>query len=1037
MSSYCWERARPRSLVAGLIALFFIAIPLHAQDAGTIAGTVTADDGSVMSSVQISVEGTSLGALSDGGGQYQITNVPAGEYTVVAQSLGYGTVREEGVSVTAGQTTEINFQLARRALELSGIVVTGVTEATERANVPFSVGRLSSDDMPVMPTSAVGALQSRVAGAQVVQSSRPGVSDNIMLRTPTSVNRSNQPLFVVDGVILTESDVDISSMDIESIEVVKGAAAASLYGSRAAAGVVQIRTVRGSSHEEGQTVFRVRSEFGTSEIANPIAWAQHHNFRMNDQGQFIGSDGQVAEDRSQAATTRFGFQDQQYPGAVYDNIGALFSPGNTQSHQVSLGHNAAGTGWQATAGRQTEGGVVRGHDGYERTDLRLNVDHRPRDDLSVSVNAFHMRSFRDNLPGNTFFDFIQIAPDVDLLQPDPDGTPFVFQPDPQGIRVNPLYRIHNQTHEDRRTRTLAGADARYSPLSWLSVDVNVSYDRSDREGFNWIPRGSKTDDRPDGGDGESNRFSAFTDGLNASGGISLTRFFGDLRARTAIRGLIEEENRNQISAGGSNMAVGGIPDLGVNQSVSIGSLEETVRSTGGFLTTELDYDNRYIMNALVRRDGSSLFGPDQRWHTYYRLSGAYRMASEDWWPFDDIGEFRLRYSRGTAGGRPNFADRFEVFNVGSGGTLSLATLGNRELRPEKTTEQEFGIDVIAFDRLSVEMVYARQETVDQLIQVPLPSMFGFGSQWQNAGTIEGSTFEVQANFAVLERPNFTWMAGIVADRSTNRITAYDSPCFLDGNLYRCAGERFGTMWGQRFATGFEDIGHLHDSGSAGAFQVNDDGLLVAVGEGNSWRDGVSQELWGSTVTVDGREYDWGMPIMQVDEDGQRQLHRIGDSNPDLTLGFSNTVNWGQVSLYGLLDTQFGGEVYNRTKQRMYQWARAGDQDQVGRSDEEKKPLSYYSSYLYDVNRRNSWFVEDASFVRLRELSVSYNMDANRFGFLQGTGVDRVNLSLVGRNLIYWTDYSGYDPSVGTSINRDDNFAYPSYRSLTASVDIRF
>lgn len=1033
-----WEVHGSTRSLAVLVALVLAAAPpLAAQQTGSVRGQVTsAETGEPLVGVQIHVPDTGIGVVTNAQGAFLLLNVPAGTQVVRAQSIGYRPA-ESTVEVRAGEAVVLNFELVQTAVALDEIIVTGVTEATRRANVPFSVGRVGQEQMPVVSAEAVSALQARVSGVNVVASSRPGVADEIMLRTPTSVFRSNQPLFVVDGVILTESSVDISSLDIASVEVVKGAAAASLYGSRAAAGVIQIRTVRGDAHPEGETVFRVQSEFGTSSIANPIGWARHHNFQMNDQGQFVDGDGNVVPDRMLAATTKYGFQDQKYPTKVYDNIGALFNPGNSQSHRISLGHNAGGTSWHAMIGHQREDGVVRGHDGYRRTDVRLNVDHRPRSDLSVAFTAFHMRSFRDNLPSNTFFDFINLAPDVDLLQPDPDGTPYVFQPDPQGIRVNPLYRIYTQTSENERTRTLAGANLRYHPVPWLSVDLNASYDRSDRESFQWIPRGAKTPDRPEGGDGSSARSAAYTDGLNASAGFTMTRQFGNLTTRTAMRGLIEEEKNRSLSAEGSDMAVGGIPDLGVNQSVAIGSGESTIISRGAFLTLEMDYDERYILNALVRRDGSSLFGPEERWHNYYRLSTAYRMASEDWWPFENIGEFRLRYSRGTAGGRPNFSDRFEVFSVGSGGTLSLSTLGNRALRPEKTTEEEFGLDIMAFDRVALEFVYARQTTVDQLVNVPLPGMFGYSSQWQNAGTVEGNTIEAQARVQLIETPRFTWQTALVADRSRNRIVEFDRPCYTDGNHYWCAGERIGTMWGQAWATRFDHIAHLHAPGSAGAFDVNDDGLLVAVGEGNSWRDGVAKDLWGSTVVVDGREYDWGMPIMRIDEDGQRQLHQIGDSNADVNLGLSNTLTWGDISLFALLEAQVGGNVYNRTKQRMYQWGRSADEDQAGKSEEEKKPLAYYSSYLYDVNRRNSWFVEDASFLRIREVALTYKLDPRRLAILQRFGMDRVTLSLIGRNLFYWTGYSGYDPSVGSPVDRDDNFAYPSYRTLTASIDIQF
>src|SRR5690606_24069588 len=145
-----------------------------------------------------------------------------------------------------------------------------------------------------------------------------------------------------------------------------------------------------------------------------------------------------------ATTTPQGFQDQTYPGTVYDNIGSLFDPGNYFVNSATFGHNTGTTSWLATASNQQEAGVVRGNEGYDRTDFRLNLDHQLRDDLRLSLSTFHMRSRRDEMYGNVFFDFVMQAPDVNLLQADEDGTPYAFQPDEAGIRPNPLYMIATQ-----------------------------------------------------------------------------------------------------------------------------------------------------------------------------------------------------------------------------------------------------------------------------------------------------------------------------------------------------------------------------------------------------------------------------------------------------------------------------------------------------------------------------------------------------------------------------------------------------------------
>src|SRR5690606_36031015 len=159
---------------------------------------------------------------------------------------------------------------------------------------------------------------------------------------------------------------------------------------------------------------------------------------------------------------------------------------------VSIAQNGAATNFFASFARRNTDGVVLEHGGYQMSDLRVNLDHRLRSDLSFSLSAYHMRSERDAIPTNTFLNLIQQEPDSDLLQPDPDGTPYIWQPDPIGVTANPLYALAVQTDTEDRVRTLGSADLRYSPTGWLSVDGNLSYDRSDRHTYFFFPRGKKT-----------------------------------------------------------------------------------------------------------------------------------------------------------------------------------------------------------------------------------------------------------------------------------------------------------------------------------------------------------------------------------------------------------------------------------------------------------------------------------------------------------------------------------------------------------------
>ena len=1031
------QAAAALALGGMLVLLTGAARPLAGQGTGSISGTVRhADHSTPIAGVQVSIEALQLRTVTNADGRYQLNDVPAGSHTLTVRFIGFGPERRDQVLLGAGQRVRADFLLRPQALLLSEIVVTGVTEATSRTKLPFTVAKVTAEDIPVPPNAALQSIRGKVAGASLIPNAQPGEGTNILLRSPTSINKSNSPMIVVDGAILAESSVDISSLDIESVEVIKGAAAASLYGSRAASGVIQIRTARGSQIQEGRTRFIVRSEYGSNQIMKPIEWARFHNLRMNpEQTAFLDAAGEPVE-RQFAAPSTFLFQDQPYPGPTFDHIKALFDPGQYVTNSVSLGYNSGTTSWLVTAGQHHTAGVVQENDGYRRYDFKANLDHRLGNNLSVSMSAFHMRGKQEDPGGNPFFDFIHQAPDVNLLQPDPDGTKYIFQPDPVGVRASPLYQMATQDHWDYRSRSLASGDLRYNPLPWLGLSANGSYDRSDRRSEDFVPRGVKTPESPNGGIGSSDRFSAVTSAINASAGLSVTRAFGRLQTRSSARVLTEREDVQTVSATAADAAVGGIPDLDAFTTLGNASSQEAIRSRGYYFTTDLDYADRYIVSALARRDGSSLFGREERWHWYYRASAAWRLNAEPWWPFPAaLNEFKLRYSRGTAGGRPTFSDRFEVFGVGTAG-LTLGTLGNIFLKPEKTTEQEFALDLVALKRASLSLVYAKQRTVDQLIEVPLPAVFGFAAQWQNAGTIEGHTYEATLETRLIERDKVRWSMTFIADRSRNRLVAYDRPCHAEGLGNRCAGQVLGEMWGQTLWRTPADLPAVH-ANSQDAFDINDDGLLVPVGAGNTWRDGVAKQLWGSNVVIDGVTYAWGMPRRVLDQAGQPARLRIGDANPDLNWGISSQLRFGQLNVYALVGGQVGGNVYNATKQRMYQHLRNREIDQDGRPEEAKKPTSYYTGPLYNSNNASQWFVEGAGYTKLREASVRYALTPRQLPALGRLKMDRVLLSLIGRNLFVLTDYSGYDPEIGGILTRLDDFAFPTYRTVTFSVEIEF
>ena len=1042
----------PHSLrvVAVLLLAAFSFAPSSANAQASATGRITglvldSASGRPLAAVQVLVAGTRLGGSTNDLGRFIIANVPAGAVSLETRRVGYRGGRLANVRVTAGGTSDVEFRLHTIALTLEAVVTTGVVDPTSGTRVPFTVGRVNSEDAPVPAANAIETIQGKVAGVSVTPGGQPGSGTNILLRSPTSISKSTSPLIVVDGVILSQSfdasSADLESMDIESVEVVKGAAAASLYGSRAAAGVIQIRTKRGASNADGSTQITTRSEVGQNSLGGKINWARQHYYLTNAAGEYVNAAGAVVTRAQRVAKPVYArFQDTEYRDPVYDQVDRFFSPGSFYKNSVTMSQRAGRTNWLLSFVNNKEGGVVLNSGAYDQNNLRLNLDHELRDDFKFSISAYHNRSNRQNLYGDTFFDLINQAPDVDLLVPDPDGTPYLFQGDPEGREENPLYVLSTEENRRRRTRTQGSLEARWTPLSWLNFDGNVSYDRSDRRNNFFLDAGIKTEGFGTGGLGEIRQIVGLTDALNAAASANLLQKVGEFTLRSTVRALMERENNEVTYANGSEFATPGVRSLSNAKISRDSSTIEEIRSTGYAVTGAADYKGKYIVDALVRRDGSSLFGPEERWNLYHRVSGAYRMAEESWWPVKSITEFKLRASRGTAGGRPDFDDQFETFDFLAGGGLRKSTLGNKFLKPEHATETEVGVDMIFRDRYSLQLSYARNRVIDQLVQIPLSGFFGFTSQFQNAGTVEGNTVEGTLEAQVLSRPTLSWRMGFVADRSRNRITEFNRSCFQTNVIgYRCAGETLGAMYGFRF---IKDVSELPTAAQArpGDFQVNDEGILVYVGAGNAYTDGESRQLWGTTTTIGSAVYNWGMPITRRDAAGNAAVVKIGDGNPDFHFGWTNNVTWKELSFFALVDAQKGGNVYNQTMQRMFQYGRSGAVDQSGRAQELKKTVDYYVA-VYAANDPTDYFVQPGGFVKLREMSIRYRLTPSLLAPLGRFGARGVSLGLVGRNLFTWTDYKGYDPEVSDSdfpsTIKLDSFGYPRYRTFTGSVQIEF
>ena len=1051
------------TMLAMLVGLLMLPSQVAAQ--GTLTGVVTnADTGEPLAGAQISVVGTTVGGSTDNEGRYVLTGVPAGTQSITAQFIGFTEGRAEQVQIATGQTVTQDFSLEVQVLSLDKVVVTGVGEATTSVRTPFAVSKIDATAAGTVPptTEALGALQGKIAGAYMVPNDgQPGSDVQILLRTPTALGtNASAPLIVVDGIIINtftcggndtnclSTSADIAAEDIESIEVVKGAAASSLYGAKAAGGVISITTKRGRDLDLNQTRVRLRTEYGKSALPRKIALATHHAFAMNAAGTaFVDEDGNPTDDYGDRVIDEDRVMDNEYftPLFTDKNISELLRGGDHLTSSLELSHSSAATNFLATLRQQKTEGQISGNEGLTVRNFRLNLDHRLRDDFSLSVSAYHSRTFQDQLATrNGLFNIWNYQPDFDLTKRDADGA-YLPWPDSTYTVTNPAWTEATRDNFQYRSRTLVSGDIRYNPLTWLSVRGNLAYDRADNDSYDYTAKGIRTDfdDEDDVTDGSLDMSHSANTAWNGAGGVTLLRNFGQLSARLTGQAQIEVQDQYSHESRADDFTVPNVADMNWALDENVSSSTSQRKSEGYYGQLGLDYAGKYIGDFLFRYDGSSLFGPEERWHPYMRGAVAYRMALEPWWPIDWMSEFKLHYSIGSAGGRPGFSDQYEVW-TSSNGLPVKNTLGNRFLKPSQTVEHEAGLDVAINNKYLLQLVYARQVSSDQILSLTLPAISGYSSQRANAGEITGHTYEMTFEAQLVNQTNFNWRTTVVADHSSSEITEWERACigYVNSLGITCEGAENGEMHGNRFIRSFDQLPTSLEP-YRDQLDINDDGYVVWVGEGNTWRDGFAKDLWGTTVSVQGFPVPigWGYPLVEVGDDGQFQKVEIGYSVPELNFGWVNSFNYRGVLLYSTVRGQLGGETYNNTRRNMYTGStdRHGDLDQFGKSEETKKPLGYYDDGLGN----GAWFVndeyvEDATFLKLSELAVQYRFNNEQLSGIGLGGVAQsLSLGLIGRNLLLLTPYNGLDPEVGGIFFRVDQWYYPQVRTITATAEITF
>lgn len=1032
------KRSVQSGLRAGAVAVLFTLTAQAAWAQATISGKVTDAQGRPIGGANVLLVGLSNGGATNQSGVYTIavaaSNTSGRSVTISARFLGKKLSTKTIVLSQGSQT--VDFQLADDPFRLDELVVTGVSEATSTKKLAFAVGKVSADQLQETPgVSALGALAGKVAGVRLVQTNgEPGTAPAIRLRGATSISGSQDPLIIVDGTITRISLADIASEDIERIEVVKGAAASSLYGSDAANGVVQIFTKRGANLADGKLSVTTRNEGGASFLTKMIPNANAHAFKVKACDSFPSGVCFARNPAGNRQNEPDGIADNPYP-RYFDHQDEVSRPGVFLTNYLSVGQRRGQTNFNASFQNTRTEGVILGVKGYTRQNFRINVDQQLTPRLDLSFSSFYGRSNNNDAaqgPGNPFFAVTFVEPNIDLFAKNPDGSPYrAFIPDRVANASNPLYALFNRDRQNDRSRFTGSGRIRWRIRDWLSAEGNYNFDTDRNDFTDLTPFGylSATGQPTDGDlfkSGQSSRT------YNTGATLTAIRSFGSITNTTKVSYVYEDEKNSYIQTRGTKLVVKQVPEFAAVDPSTLSSFSNDIdiRNRNAFAVTTFDIKDRYILDGLIRQDESSLFGPESRKSTYYRLSGAWR-ANEDL-KIGGIDELRFRGSYGTAGLRPQFDYQYETLAV-SAGSFSKQTLGNRALRPAKSAEYEVGANLeLAGGRVSVEYTYSSKETKDQIIRVNLPSVVGFLNQWQNIGALKSRTHEVAVGLQLINNRNMAFQLSITGDRTRQTITDWPLPLDLFGpveTFYINKGASLGAMYGNRVV---KDINELYDDptkkAQSGAGQAWDPAKFV-----------VNEE--GYVVLRDQLGKPDERPFFYVNAKGE-SIVPIGDANPDFNLSFNPVFSWKKLALNGLVDWSQGGSIYNGTRQWPFFENRDRIYDQRGKPEAEKKSQLYYNFFYNGLNPID-FFVEPGTYVKIRELAAHYTLDRNQLKKIGLGKLENVRLGVIGRNLFTFTKYSGYDPEVASPFDNDpfqvriDWFTYPHFRTFTGLVEIAF
>ncbi len=997
---------------------------------GAIQGQVTdAETGETIPGANILVVELERGAASDADGNFRIANLRAGTYTVTATFVGYRTFRQ-AVQVQANQTTMLNISLQMGAVGLDELVVSGYA-VTPKRELTGSIASVRSQDIQdVTLQNPESLLQGRAAGVNVTaDSGNPGGAFRVSIRGNGSINAATQPLYIIDGVQISFSQQSgltstsplnaINPNDIESIEVLKDASSAAIYGAEAAAGVVIITTKRGQA---GRTQVTARAETGVRTLARNVDYITPDQY-VQYLGEGAALNNGVSLDNDISAFIDgernfllgfFGedpFNEGQLANTDWQDI--IFSDGVTQRYNISVSGGDQTTTFRISAGYEDTEGTAFNAD-FTRLNLRTNIDHSisSRFRTSVGLNVSRSTQFGVCQDGN----FINCPPSQAMFEA---PMSFPFNADGSynaftrfGLSNNPAVQRDEVDRNVTVTQILSNINLIYRATDWLSMNglVAVDYRNTEDEQF-------RSAIAAPGQGGWTTFANRNVRNFNTNLVVNARQTFDGVHN---VSGLIGTEYRRNFSE--SQLVRGdGFPgpffrvlSTTANPVTAAGTQTEWRRGSY-FANAQYNYSERYFLNVVARYDGHSRFGSETRWGFFPAVSGAWRITEEDFFNVEFLDELKLRAGYGITGNSAigNFASRGLYSAAGSyqGNTgLRPSQLANANLGWEEARELNIGLDyeflqgrifgaIDVYRKVNAELLFAR----------PLPSDSGFGSITENIGKVQNQGIEFEISSVNVNTRDFTWSTRFnIAFMDNEILELPDRTPIGENNTFTALkeGSPIGLIQVPRYA-----------------------GVNPADGR-PMWLDGDGNITFNPVQADDAIEYKDGF------------ANTVG--------GFGNTFNYRGLTLDAFFQFSFGqwafpqtDYYFTRTPDFLMQmstevegrWRQPGDMTSYPRAVIAGTNFIETANYRTQLSTQS---IYNASYIRLKNISLSYQVPQR---WASQVGLNNVRLYASALNLLTWTAWPWYDPEVAFGVNdiygNVTAASYPTERQVNAGIEIRF